>query len=53
MSGADWLILILLGGVFALLWIVDELRVMDRRQLEQQAEADSMRRLRREIRRQP
>ena len=52
-SGWDWLVVIGLGGVIILAWVVDELRMMDRRRLEREYEVESMRRLRREIRRHP
>ena len=53
MSGFDWLVVLGLAGVVILGYLVDELRAMDRREIDRQQEADSMRRLRREIRRQP
>ena len=53
MSGADWLVVLGLAAALILGWLIDELRMMDRREIERQQEADSMRRLRREIRRHP
>ena len=50
-SGVDWLVVLGLAGVLILAWIVDEMRAMDRRRLERDDEQESMRRLRRELRR--